>query len=200
MTTTKWFFSTRKKTSEFIKLQLKIRNIFIFIRSARSLFFFFFRHFSTTAKFYFDFTYNKFLKDVPTCLLNIDFFFNILRPTLLIYWIFIIQIFIHITVKLLNSEYLRVLKKLSVIERFLLLEGNFKKIVTFGALCFVRFSWHVRYLGCPLLGGFAVHISTVSTNLKKTKNGINENICPIKEGKKALMKPNSNEQYDLIEC
>ena len=28
-------------------------------------------------------------------------------------------------------------------------------IVTFGTKCFVRYSWHVRYLGCSLLGGFA---------------------------------------------
>ena len=36
------------------------------------------------------------------------------------------------TVKHLNSRHLRVLKNLSVIERCLLLGGNFKKIVTFG--------------------------------------------------------------------
>ena len=36
------------------------------------------------------------------------------------------------TVKPLNSRHLRVLKNLSVIERCLLLGGNFKKIVTFG--------------------------------------------------------------------
>ena len=34
--------------------------------------------------------------------------------------------------------------------------GNFKKIVTYGTKCFVRYSWNVRYLGCPLLGGFTV--------------------------------------------
>ena len=32
--------------------------------------------------------------------------------------------------------------------------GNLKRIATFGTQCFVHFSWHVRYLGCPLLGGF----------------------------------------------
>ena len=36
------------------------------------------------------------------------------------------------TVKPLNSRHLRVLKNLSVIERCLLLGGNFKKIVTSG--------------------------------------------------------------------
>ena len=60
------------------------------------------------------------------------------------------------TVKSLNSGHLRVLKNLSVIERCPLLGGNLKKIVTFGTKCFVRYSWHVRYLGCPLLGGFTV--------------------------------------------
>ena len=34
--------------------------------------------------------------------------------------------------------------------------GNFKKIVTFGTQRFVRYSSYVRYLGCPLLGGFTV--------------------------------------------
>ena len=36
------------------------------------------------------------------------------------------------TVELLNSGHLRFLKNLSIIERYLLLGGNFKKIVTFG--------------------------------------------------------------------
>ena len=35
-----------------------------------------------------------------------------------------------------------------------LLGSNFKKIITFGTKCFVRYSWHVRYLGCPLFGRF----------------------------------------------
>ena len=56
----------------------------------------------------------------------------------------------------LNSGYLRVFKNLSVIERCPLLGGNSKKIVTFGTKRFVRYSMHVRYLGCPLLGGFTV--------------------------------------------
>ena len=60
------------------------------------------------------------------------------------------------TVKPLNSEHLRVLKNLFVSERCPLLGGNFKKIVTFETKCFVRYYWHVRYLGCPLLGGFTV--------------------------------------------
>ena len=58
------------------------------------------------------------------------------------------------TVKPLNSGQLRVLKKLSVIQRCSLLGENFKKIVTFGAQSFVRYSWHVHYLECPLQGGF----------------------------------------------
>ena len=60
------------------------------------------------------------------------------------------------TVKPLNSGYLRVLKSLSIIERCPLLGGNLKKIVTFGTKHFVRYSWHVRYLVCLLLGGFTV--------------------------------------------
>ena len=62
---------------------------------------------------------------------------------------------IHFIVKL-NSGHRRVLKNLSVIERCPLLGGNFIKIVTFGTKCFVCYLWHVRYLGCPLLGGFTV--------------------------------------------
>ena len=60
--------------------------------------------------------------------------------------------------KPLNSGQLRVLKNLSVIERCLLLRGNLKKIVLFGTKYFVRYSWHVRYLGYPLLAGFTVLI------------------------------------------
>ena len=59
------------------------------------------------------------------------------------------------TVKPLNSGHLRVYKNLSVIERYPLLGGNLKKIVAFGKR-FVRYLWHVPYLGCPLLGGFTV--------------------------------------------
>ena len=58
--------------------------------------------------------------------------------------------------KPLNSGHLRVFKNLSVIERCPLLGGNFKKIATFGTKCFVRYSWHVLYLGCPLLGSLSV--------------------------------------------
>ena len=60
------------------------------------------------------------------------------------------------SVKPLNRGHLRVLKKLPGIERCPLLGGNFKKIVTFGTKLFVRYSWHVRFLGCPLLGNFTV--------------------------------------------
>ena len=59
--------------------------------------------------------------------------------------------------KSLNSGHLQVLKHFSVIERCPLLGGNLKKIVTFWAQHFVRYSWHVRYLGCPLLGGFTIY-------------------------------------------
>ena len=61
-----------------------------------------------------------------------------------------------ITVKPLNSGHLRVLKNSSVIERWPLLRGNLKKIVIFRTKRFVRYSCYVRYLGCPLLGGFTV--------------------------------------------
>ena len=60
------------------------------------------------------------------------------------------------TVKPLISGQLQALKNLSVIERCPLLGSNFKKVVTFGIKYFVRYSWHFRYLGCPLLGGFTV--------------------------------------------
>ena len=58
--------------------------------------------------------------------------------------------------KPLNSGHVQVLKTLSVIERCPLLGGNLKEAVTFGTKCFVCYSWQVRYLGCPLLGGFTV--------------------------------------------
>ena len=41
-------------------------------------------------------------------------------------------------------------------ERCPLMGGNLKKIITFGTKYFVRFSWHVHYLGYPLLGGFTI--------------------------------------------
>ena len=65
------------------------------------------------------------------------------------------------TVKALKSGHLRVLKNLSVIERCPLLGGNLKKIVTFGTKCFVHYSWHVRYLGYPLLGGFTLFVLSI---------------------------------------
>ena len=60
------------------------------------------------------------------------------------------------TVKPLISGQLQALKNLSVIERCSLVESNLKKAVTFGTKYFARYSWHFRYLGCPLLGGFTV--------------------------------------------
>ena len=71
------------------------------------------------------------------------------------------------TVKPLNSGRLRVLKNLSVIERCLLLGGNFKKIVTFETKCFVRYSWYFCYLGCPLLRGFTVGEKCLLKDVKK---------------------------------
>ena len=53
------------------------------------------------------------------------------------------------TGKPLNNTYLRVLKIC------LLLGGNLTKI-TFGTNCFVRYPINVRWLECPLLGGFTV--------------------------------------------
>ena len=44
-----------------------------------------------------------------------------------------------ITVKTLHSRHLRVLKKLSVIERCPLLGGNLTKIIRFGTKRFVRY-------------------------------------------------------------
>ena len=61
------------------------------------------------------------------------------------------------TVKRLKSGHLRVLKNFFVIERCPLLGGNLKKIITYGTKRFVRCSRHVRYLECPLLGGFTIH-------------------------------------------
>ena len=52
--------------------------------------------------------------------------------------------------------HLRVLKKLSFIETCPLLRGNLIKVATFRTKRFVRYSKHVGYLGCPLLGGFTV--------------------------------------------
>ena len=70
-------------------------------------------------------------------------------------------------VKPLNSGHLRVLTNLSVIERCPLLGGNLKTIATFGTKCFVHYSRHVRYLGCPLLGGFTVYSESVLKNFKR---------------------------------
>ena len=71
------------------------------------------------------------------------------------------------TVEPLSSGHLRVLKNLSVIKRCPLLGGSLTKIVTFGTKHFVRYSRHVRYLGCPLLGGFTVFLNYVFRPLGK---------------------------------
>ena len=60
------------------------------------------------------------------------------------------------TGKLLNSGHLRFLKNLSLIKRCPLLGGSLTKIVTFETKHFVHYSSDVRYLGCPILGGFTV--------------------------------------------
>ena len=59
------------------------------------------------------------------------------------------------TVKPLKSGHLRVFKNLSVIM-CPLLGVSLTKIVAFEIKHFVRYSRHVRYLGCPLLGGFII--------------------------------------------
>ena len=56
--------------------------------------------------------------------------------------------------KPLNSGHLCVFKNVSVIKRCPLMGGKLTKIVTFGTTNFVRYSRHVRYLGCPLGGKF----------------------------------------------
>ena len=58
------------------------------------------------------------------------------------------------TMEPLNSGHLRVLKNLSTIKRFALLGGSLTKIVTFRTKHFVRYSKHIRYLGCPLIWRF----------------------------------------------
>ena len=60
------------------------------------------------------------------------------------------------TVKPFNSGHLRDLKNLPVIKTCPLLARSLTKIVTFGTKHFVRYSRPVRYLGCPLLGGFTI--------------------------------------------
>ena len=54
--------------------------------------------------------------------------------------------------KPLNNGHLRFLKNSSVMKRCPLLGGSLTKIVTLGTKHFVRYSRHVRYLACPLLG------------------------------------------------
>ena len=63
---------------------------------------------------------------------------------------------IDYTGKPLNSGHLWVLKNVSVIKRCPLLGGSLTKIVTCRTKHFVFYWKHVRYLGCPLLGGFTV--------------------------------------------
>ena len=61
--------------------------------------------------------------------------------------------------KSLNSGHPGVLKNVSVIKRCPLLGGGLTKIVTFGTKHFASYSKHVRYLGYPLFGSFAVLLS-----------------------------------------
>ena len=79
-------------------------------------------------------------------------------PVSLLLDFYALFVFIFYTVKPLTSGHLRVLKNLSIIERCPVFGGNLKKIVTFGTESFVRYSWHVRYLGCLLLGGFTAFL------------------------------------------
>ena len=59
-----------------------------------------------------------------------------------------------------SEQRTHVLKNFSVIKRCPLLEGSLTKIVTFETKDFVSYSRHVRYLGYPLLRGFAVNTSS----------------------------------------
>ena len=70
------------------------------------------------------------------------------------------------TVKLLNSGHLKVFKNLAVIKRCPLLGGSLTENVTFATKHFVRYSRHVRYLGCPLLRGFTVLITLLLLIIK----------------------------------
>ena len=60
-----------------------------------------------------------------------------------------------ITVKPLNSGHLRILQKF--VRYWEVIEKN----VSFGIKHLFRYSWHVLYLGCQLLGGFTVFLSWV---------------------------------------
>ena len=57
-------------------------------------------------------------------------------------------------------------KNVSVIKKCLLLGGSLTKIATFVTKHFVRYSSHVFYLGCPLLGGFPVHCARLIEGLR----------------------------------
>ena len=76
---------------------------------------------------------------------------------------------VYNTVKPLNSGHLRGLKKFSVTGNFPLLGGNLTKIVTFGTKQFVRYSRHVSYWRCPLLGGFTVFWNQVQEQFITSK-------------------------------
>ena len=75
------------------------------------------------------------------------------------------HLFFKTPVKHLNSGHLRVLKNLSVVKMCPLLGDSLTKIVTFGTKHFVRYSRHVCYLGCPLLGGFTALCHPWDVNL-----------------------------------
>ena len=83
-----------------------------------------------------------------------------------------------ITVKPLNSGHLRALQNLPLIKKCALLGGSLTKIVTFGAKRFVRYASYVRYLGCPLLGGFTAstkhafgsRLLNMNVNTRVTRN------------------------------
>ena len=89
------------------------------------------------------------------------------------YWVYLAIFTLHLpyfltTVKPLNDRHLRVLKNLSVIKRCPQLGRSLTKIVTFGTNHFVRYSRHVHYLRCPLMGGFTVYQSNCGIFFKHT--------------------------------
>ena len=76
------------------------------------------------------------------------------------------------TVKPLNSRHLRVLENLSVTKSCPLLGGSLTKIFISGTKHVVRYSRHVRYVGCQLFRGFTV--------LPKINRNKNQDLEPTK--------------------
>ena len=62
------------------------------------------------------------------------------------------------------------------------LGGNLKKAVTFGTKCFVRYSWHVCCLGCPLSGGCRnSNLSKSATSNSGTSHRATLILCNMKK-------------------